>query len=76
MKDNLWRVLIIDDSPEDRQAMRLMLSESGLRFHITEADTGALGLRISPAFGFIYPAAEASLATARAAQAAIAQARR
>ncbi len=46
MKDNLWRVLIIDDSPEDRQAMRLMLSESGLRFHITEADTGALGLRV------------------------------
>ena len=46
MKDNLWQVLIIDDSPEDREAMRMMLTKSGLRFHITEADTGAAGLRL------------------------------
>jgi CheY-like chemotaxis protein len=43
--DHIWRVLIIDDSPEDREVARVMLKKSRLRFHITEAETGEAGLR-------------------------------
>ena len=62
----------------ERGVMAVDVSPTGdwSAVRVWHAQTGALGLRISPAFGFIYPAAEASLATARAAQAAIAQARR
>ena len=38
---------------------------------VWHAASRSLGVRVSPAFGFIYPAAEATLATARAAGAAL-----
>lgn len=54
-------VLAVDVSPAgDWSAVRVWHSPSG-----------SLGLRASPAFGFIYPAAEATLATARRAGAAL-----
>jgi PAS domain S-box-containing protein len=41
-----WRVLIIDDSPDDRaEVRRLLLRGSERRYELTEAETGAVGLR-------------------------------
>lgn len=41
-----WRVLVIDDSPDDRaEVRRLLLRGSERRYALTEADTGAAGLR-------------------------------
>jgi PAS domain S-box-containing protein len=41
-----WRVVLVDDNPDDRAtARRLLLRGSDRRYTITEADTGAAGVR-------------------------------
>lgn len=41
-----WRVLVIDDSPDDRaEVRRLLLKGSERRYALTEAETGAAALR-------------------------------
>ena len=46
MNGELWHIVIVDDSPEDRaEARRLLLKHSDRRYTFTEADTGAAGLR-------------------------------
>ncbi|MBC7414856.1 MAG: response regulator [Herminiimonas sp.] len=46
MAAKLWRVLIIDDSPDDRaEIRRLLLIGSDRRYDLTEAETGVAGLR-------------------------------
>ena len=41
-----WRVVIIDDSPDDRaEIRRLLLKSSERRFHFVEAETGEAGVR-------------------------------
>ena len=45
MSHAIRRVLIIDDSPEDREFMRLLLADSGRPFRVDEAETGTAGLR-------------------------------
>ncbi len=42
----VWRVLVIDDSPEDRtEVRRLLLRGSERRYKLAEAETGAAGVR-------------------------------
>ncbi|MBC8090726.1 MAG: PAS domain-containing protein, partial [Pseudonocardia sp.] len=42
----VWRVVIVDDSPDERaQARRLLLKGSGRRYQFVEAETAAAGLR-------------------------------
>ena len=42
----MWRVLIIDDSPDDRaEVRRLLLRGSERRYNLAQAETGAAGLR-------------------------------
>ena len=42
----VWRVLIIDDSPDDRaEVRRLLLRGSERRYMLAEAETGAAGVR-------------------------------
>ncbi len=43
---DLLRILIIDDSPEDREVMRRLLAGPEQRFRFIEAETGDAGLRI------------------------------
>jgi PAS domain S-box-containing protein len=44
--DHRWRVVIIDDSPEDRaEVRRLLLQGSRRSYELIEADTGAAGIR-------------------------------
>lgn len=46
MPAKMWRVLVIDDSPDDRaEVRRLLLRGSERRYDLTEAETGAAGLR-------------------------------
>lgn len=46
MAAKMWRVLIIDNSPDDRaEVRRLLLRGSERRYDLTEAETGAAGLR-------------------------------
>lgn len=43
---HLWRVLVVDDSPDDRaEIRRLLLKGSERRFEFVEAETGAAGVR-------------------------------
>lgn len=42
----VWRVIIIEDSPEDRgEIRRLLLQGSDRRYQFVEAETGAAGVR-------------------------------
>ena len=44
--DPVWRVIIIEDSPEDRgEIRRLLLQGSDRRYQFVEAETGAAGVR-------------------------------
>jgi len=46
LAEPVWRVVIIDEGPEDRvEIRRLLLQESDRRYQFVEADTGAAGLR-------------------------------
>ena len=46
MTNDVWHVVIVDDSPEDRaEARRLLLKGSDRRYAFTEAGTGAAGIR-------------------------------
>ena len=43
---HVWRVVIVDDSPDDRaEVRRLLLRGSDRRYSFTEAETGAAGVR-------------------------------
>ena len=57
----------------ERGVMAVDVSDAGdwSAVRVWHSPSRSLGLRVSPAFGFIYPAAEATLATARAAGAAL-----
>lgn len=57
----------------ERGVMAVDVSEAGdwSAVRVWNSPSGTLGLRASPAFGFIYPAAAATLATARTAAAAL-----
>ena len=47
LSGEIWRVLIVDDSPEDRdEVRRLLLKGSDRRYRFTEAGTGADGVRL------------------------------
>ena len=46
MTSEVWHIVIVDDSPDDRaEARRLLLKGSDRRYAFTEADTGAAGIR-------------------------------
>jgi len=46
MKNDVWKIVIIDDSPEDRaQIRRLLLNGSDRRYQFIEAENGATGVR-------------------------------
>ena len=46
MTSDVWHIVIVDDSPDDRaEARRLLLKGSDRRYAFTEADTGAAGIR-------------------------------
>jgi signal transduction histidine kinase/DNA-binding response OmpR family regulator len=47
LSGEIWRVLIVDDSPEDRnEVRRLLLTGSDRRYRFTEAETGTAGIRL------------------------------
>lgn len=47
MNEDVWKILIIDDSPDDRaEIRRLLLTGSNRCYVFTEADNGAAGLRL------------------------------
>ncbi len=46
MRSDVWKVVVIDDSPEDRAEIRkLLLKGSDRRYQFVEAETGAAGVR-------------------------------
>ncbi len=46
MRNDVWKVVVIDDSPEDRaEVRRLLLTGSDRRYKFIEAETGAAGVR-------------------------------
>ena len=46
MTDEVWHIVIVDDSPDDRaEARRLLLKGSDRRYTFTEAESGAAGVR-------------------------------
>ena len=46
MTREVWQIVIVDDSPDDRaEARRMLLKGSDHRYVFTEADTGAAGIR-------------------------------
>ena len=46
MTGEVWHIVIVDDSPDDRaEARRLLLKGSDRRYAFTEAETGAAGIR-------------------------------
>ena len=46
MTSEVWHIVIVDDSPDDRaEARRLLLKGSDRRYAFTEAETGAAGIR-------------------------------
>ena len=47
LSGEIWRVLIVDDSLEDRdEVRRLLLTGSDRRYRFTEAETGTAGIRL------------------------------
>ena len=51
MKSDIWKIVIIDDSPEDRaEIRRLLLNGSNRRYEFIEAKNGAAGVREALAF--------------------------
>jgi len=52
MKNDIWKIVIIDDSPEDRaEIRRLLLKGSDRRYEFIEAENGAAGVRATLASG-------------------------
>jgi len=46
MRSDVWKVVVIDDSPDDRAEVRgLLLKGSDRRYQFTEAETGEAGVR-------------------------------
>ena len=46
MTSEVWRIVLVDDSPDDRaEVRRLLLKDSDHRYAFTEVETGAAGIR-------------------------------
>ena len=45
MTRELWRIVLVGPSPDERAQVRRLLQDSGCRYAVIEADTGAAGIR-------------------------------